>query len=329
MPNVVIIGSNSFTGSHFCKYLIKKKFTIIAISRSSFPLKEFTPIKKNKRFEFHKLDINKNLDNILKIILRKKPKYIVNFASQSMVGESWNNPKDWLYTNSVSIPLLYDKISKLSFKTKLVHVSTPEVYGDNKRIVDEKSFYNPTTPYAVSRTTADFYLNILKKNFNLDYIITRAANVYGEYQSIYRIVPKTIYCILNKKKLLLEGSGKSYRSFIHVHDVCSATYKLMIKKNYNKNDNRIYNISTNQLISIKQLVKKICNQLGYDIKKLIKIAPERRGKDKRYFLKSQKIHKIGWSPQVELENGIFQTYLWLKKINHKIKDKNLHYKHKK
>ena len=103
----------------------------------------------------------------------------------------------------------------------------------------------------------------------------------------------------------------------------------MIKKNFHKNDSRIYNISTNKLISIKQLVEKISKQLNYDIKHLIKVAPERRGKDKTYFLKSNKIRKIGWSPKISLERGIIKTYHWLKKINQSIKSKHLYYKHKK
>jgi dTDP-glucose 4,6-dehydratase len=228
-----------------------------------------------------------------------------------MVAESWQKPYDWFLTNSYSIPSLYYQISKLKFKSRLVHISTPEVYGNTIKKISEDCNFNPNTPYAISRTTADYYLNILSKNSAIDFVATRSANVFGEYQSLYRIIPKTIFCILNKQKLFLHGNGKSKRSFIHIEDVCSATYLLMISKKLNKN--RFYNISTDQLISIKDLVEKICHILGYNVNLLVKNSSERIGKDLIYHLDSSKIKKLGWRSNISLADGIVRTLNWVEK----------------
>ena len=152
----------------------------------------------------------------------------------------------------------------------------------------ENNNYNPTTPYAVSRVTADQYLKILNDVDKIDSCSIRASNVYGEYQRLYRIIPKTIYSILKKKKLNLDGGGMSERNFIHIDDVSNATYKIMTKGKKGE----IYHISSNEIISIKKLVKLICKKMNYDFDKLVNIVPERLGKDKSYSLANKK--KKAW-----------------------------------
>jgi dTDP-glucose 4,6-dehydratase len=130
MKKIIILGSNSFSGINFCKKLLEKKYYVIGISRSKFPKKEYAPFSQNKKnFKFFNLDLNKKQNIIIDIIKKNKPTFIINFISQSMVGESWVNPQDWFYTNSYSIPKFYFELSKLKFKFRLVHISTPEVYG--------------------------------------------------------------------------------------------------------------------------------------------------------------------------------------------------------
>ena len=162
IKKIIIIGSNSFSAGSLINVLLKKKFKVYGISRSRRVEKKFLRFDdNNKNYIFRKLDINKNHNKIIDLIKKIKPIYIINYASQSMVGQSWENATDWFYTNSFSILKLYDSISKLKNKTKLIHVSTPEVYGNLKSKTTENDFYNPTTPYAVSRVTADQYLKIL------------------------------------------------------------------------------------------------------------------------------------------------------------------------
>tara|TARA_Y100000996_G_C22526391_1_gene644585 strand:- start:484 stop:1464 length:981 start_codon:yes stop_codon:yes gene_type:complete len=323
----IIIGSNSFYGSHFTKLLLDKKFRLIGISRSKIKKRYQLPFDKNsKNFRFFKLDLNTDLLKIIKLVKKFKPNYIINFSSQSMVHESWKNPEDWFLTNSYSIPSFYGYLNKIENKFRLVHISTPEVYGNTKGVVLEDENFNPTTPYAISRVVADYFLKNLHKEFGFDFVATRAANIYGEFQDLYRIIPKTIYSILNKKKLFLHGGGGSVRSFIHIKDVCDATYKIMVKKN---NSGEFYHISSNKYISIKNLIKLICKIYSYNFNKLVINSKDRIGKDKFYKLNSSKVKKIRWKATISLENGIKKTGNWLIKNNKKFKKKELTYLHKK
>ncbi len=323
----IIIGSNSFYGAHFTKLLLKKKFKIIGISRSKIKKDHYLPFdKNNNNFKFKKLDLNKDIKKIINLVKKFKPKYIINFSSQSMVNESWENPQDWFLTNSYSVPSFYGYLNKLNFKFRLVHISTPEIYGNTNGIISEDEKFNPTTPYAISRVNADFFLKNLNKQFNFDFVGTRAANIYGEFQDLYRIIPKTIFSIINKKKIFLHGGGKSVRSFIHIEDVCIATYKVMIKKN---NKGEFYHISSENYISIKKLIKLICKIYNYNFKDLVIHTKDRIGKDKFYKLNSNKIKKIGWKSKISLSEGIKLTGDWLIKNNNKFNKKELHYTHKK
>lgn len=328
VSKVLVIGSNSFTGLHFVKFILSKGIKTFGISRSKLPNNKKLPFNaNNNKFKFIKLDINKDLKKIVKLIKIIKPSHIVNFASQSMVGESWSSPQDWFFTNSYSTCKFYNELTNLKNKFRLVHITTPEVYGSVTGKIAENREFNPTTPYAISRTTADYFLRALHKINKIDYISTRAANVFGDFQNLYRIVPKSIFYILRKKRIKLHGGGKSVRSFIYVDDVCEATYLLMKKKILK---NREFHITTNEYISIKNLVKKICRIMNYDFKKLVEFSGDRLGKDKFYKLDSKNIIKeIGWHSKYKTEYGIEKTISWLKNSHNLYKLRDAKYIHKK
>ena len=197
---VFVIGANSFSAGSFINLMIKKKkFKIFGVSRSNLSKNHFCYFnQKNKNFVFQKIDLNKNLKKLFYLIKKNNPNYIVNYASQSMVGQSWTNSADWFLTNSFSTIKLYEYLSQNKNKIKLVHISTPEVYGNTRGDFMESTIYNPTSPYAVSRVTADQYLKILYEKKGFNYCAVRASNVYGPCQKLYRIIPKTIYSILKK-----------------------------------------------------------------------------------------------------------------------------------
>jgi dTDP-glucose 4,6-dehydratase len=326
ITKVLIIGSNSFSAGSLINLLISKNFKVFAISRSILNPKKFTAFKTSgKNFSFKKMDINKDYKKISSYINKIKPKYILNYASQSMVGESWDNPIDWYQTNSLSMVKLYYAISKVKFNCRLIHISTPEVYGNLSKITFENNEYNPTTPYAASRVTADHFLSLLFSQKKINYSSVRSSNVYGEHQRLYRIVPKTIFFILKKKKLNLHGGGTSKRNFIHIDDVSLATLKVMIS---GKNG-ECYHISGNNMISIRNLVKKICEKMNYNFNKLVKFSNERKGKDKTYSLSSKKIRtKLKWKQKITLDKGLDRCIGWIKTNLKDFSDKDLEYTHK-
>jgi dTDP-glucose 4,6-dehydratase len=327
IKKVVVIGSNSFSAGSLIKFLLKKKYKVLGIGRSKINKNHFLAFNsKSKNFIFNRLDINKDYKIINLLLKKEKPEYIINYASQSMVGESWKNPIDWFHTNSFSLIRLYDSISKLNFKCKLVHVSTPEVYGNLKKNTKENEFYNPSTPYAASRVTADQFLRILFNQNKIEFCSIRASNVYGECQRLYRIIPKTIFSILNRSKLNLEGGGASMRNFIHIDDVSEVTYKVM-KKGI---PGEIYHISGDKMISIKDLVKKICKKMNYNFLDLVMPSSDRKGKDKSYSLSSKKLlNQFNWKPRISLDEGLNKCIKWINDNINSFDNSDKFYFHKK
>ena len=242
-----------------------------------------------------------------------------------MVAQSWDSPEDWFHTNTLSTIKLFNEIRKLKFIKKFIHVSTPEVYGSVNGFVEENFNFNPSTPYAVSRASADMGLRIFNKAHNFPGIITRAANVYGAGQQLYRIIPKTIICLLLGEKLKLHGGGLSTRSFIHMEDVCDATLKILTKGKVGES----YHISTRSIVSIRDLVYLICKKLDKSFQENIEIVDERVGKDQDYHLNSDKIRKLGWKNKIKLEDGIDSCIEWVKLNLEILKSQNLEYIHKK
>lgn len=327
---VAIIGSNSFSGSSFVNYLINKKIKVFGFSRSSEVKRLFASYKRNnnhkKYFQFTKIDLknSKDIDKIVKILKKNKIKYIVNFASQGMVAESWINPEDWYRTNVVSSSALINKIKKLKIK-KYLNFSTPEVYGDTKGLIREHDFFKPSTPYAVSRTAQDLNLKAYLYTFKFPVVFTRAANVYGPHQQLYRIIPKTIIKSLKNETLELHGGGKSVRSFIHINDVSRALFKILFNTT---NIGETYHISTKEFVSIKNLVNIIHKKLKSKTK-VINVE-ERSGKDYGYFLNSSKLTKeLNWKPEINLDNGLEDTIKWINQEFNSIKHQELNYIHKK
>jgi dTDP-glucose 4,6-dehydratase len=327
MSAVLVVGSNSFSGASFVDYLLNQGVKVIGTSRSKEPNDIMLPYKwrDHQNFIFHQLDLNKDLNQIVDLIHSEKPEYVTNFAAQSMVGESWQNPDHWFMTNVVSTIKLHDALRKLDFLKCYVHISTPEVYGSCEGFVKEDFPFNPSTPYAVSRAAADMSLRTFRAAYDFPVVTTRAANVYGPGQQLYRIIPRTILFILLGKKLELHGGGSSTRSFIHMRDVSDATWKIA---QHGKNGDT-YHISTNKVISIKDLVVRICTKLGVRFEDHVEIVGERLGKDSAYRLDSTKVRtELGWSDQIKLDAGIDECIAWVQGNLETLRNEPMSYIHK-
>lgn len=310
--------------------LLSNNHQVIGVSRSSEIEKEFLNYRQNKnikKFNFYKIDINKHTQRIRlnKIILKFKPNIIINYIAQGMVEQSWINPEDWYQTNIVSQTIFYKNIQKFKFIDKIIHVTTPEVYGSHNQKIKENTNFNPSTPYAISRAAMDLHLLSLYKNFHLPIILTRTSNIYGPGQQLYRIIPKAFMCSKKKIKLNLHGGGNSVRSFIFMDDVSEATYLLSQKGKIGET----YHISNDEFISIKKLVFEISKMQNINFNKLCKNEADRIGKDKAYKLNFDKLRKLGWKPKVNLRKGLLTTKKWIDENLNILIQKELHYKHKK
>lgn len=328
MARILVIGSNSFSGSHFVQYALEQECQVVGISRSAEPHEIFLPYKWQKEstnFQFYPLDLNSDLEDILEVIQDFQPEYVVNFAAQSMVAQSWDYPEHWFQTNVVSTVKLHNELRKCDFLKKYVHVTTPEVYGSTEGWIKEDHSYAPTTPYSVSRAACDMSLKCFEQAYNFPVVYTRAANVYGPGQQLYRIIPKTMLSIRLGSKLPLHGGGHSIRSFIHIRDVVDATWRIMTKGSVGNT----YHISTNETVSIRDLVYNICEKLSVNFDDIVEISEDRLGKDQAYLLNSDKIRMaLQWSDKIDLDAGIADTQEWLDDNLEILKDQPNVYIHK-
>lgn len=326
---ITVIGSNSFSGASFVKHCLEQNYVVQGISRSKEFPSVFLPYKwkvSNANFHFVEGDLNLNLSQISKSIQSFEPSIIVNFAAQGMVAESWQNPLHWFETNVLGHIGLHQIIKDFTFIKKYVHISTPEVYGTCSGVISEDAPYNPSTPYAVSKAACDMSLKTFFNNYKFPVVWTRAANVYGPGQALYRIIPKTILSILLGKKLPLHGGGHSSRSFIHMQDVSNATLKIAIEAD----PGNIFHISTYNFITIRSLVEKICNKLDVSFQDVAEITEDRPGKDSAYTLGSDKLRKqLNWKEEIDLDQGLDETISWVKENLAELRTLPDYYIHKK
>jgi dTDP-glucose 4,6-dehydratase len=307
----LVIGSNSFSGAHFCRYLLMRDHGVMGVSRSPEPNSVFLPYRwllNQAGFRFEQIDLNHQLPELIALIQDFQPEYVVNFAAQGMVAQSWKVPEHWYQTNVVAQVKLHDQLRQLPALKKYVHITTPEVYGSTEGWIKEHFYFAPSTPYAVSRAACDLHLLSFFKAYQFPVVFTRAANVYGPGQQLYRIMPRTMLFARLGKTLPLHGGGQSIRSFIHIEDVADATYRVALQGT----PGNAYHISGDQTVSIRGLVEQIADLTGVAFEDLAAVAEERLGKDQAYLLDSQKIRReLGWQDNVSLADGLTATLAWI------------------
>jgi len=310
----LVIGSNSFSGASFVDHLLSRGLDVIGTSRSAevaAPFRIYGWQRRPGSFRFEQIDLNRDLDDLQALMDSERPTHIVNFAAQSMVGESWRNPDHWMMTNVVSTVRLHERLRHLDFLERYVHVTTPEVYGSTSGWVTEDHRFNPSTPYAVSRAAGDMSLKTYFDAYGFPVLFTRAANVFGPGQQLYRIVPRTIFFALTGQRLQLHGGGHSERSFIHAQDVAEATEMIAERGTLGAT----YHISTTRSISIRALVRMILDRLGKPFDDCVEVSGERLGKDQAYMLDTTKLRgELGWSETIDLETGVEQTIDWVQRF---------------
>ena len=204
-------------------------------------------------------------------------------------------------------------------------VDTTFVLNQCSGFVDESHSFNPSTPYAVSRAAADMSLKTFFDVHQFPVVTTRAANVYGEGQQLYRIIPKTILSILMGSKLPLHGGGHSERSFIHMDDVSKATK--LIGDNGLKGS--CYHISTKDTVSIRNLIMQICQMMSVSFEDVCEVTEDRPGKDAAYLLNSQRLRaEFDWQEKIDLTNGLDRVIEWAKNNFETLRQQPLEYIHK-
>lgn len=325
---VLVIGSNSFSGSDFIDLLLEEGvYSVTGISRSPEKSALFLPYKRHKNcdFKFYQMDLNTNLREIRELTDSLEPEYIVNFAAQSEVAPSWKNPGHWFQTNAVAITGLADFLKDRSYLKAYVHISSPEVYGTCKGIVKEDHPLNPTTPYAASKAAGDLSLFAFAKNFKFPLVLIRSTNVYGAYQQLFKIVPRSVIYIKSGRTIELHGGGRAVKSYIHIRDISRGELAAMLKGRIGE----IYHFSPDQGIAVREVVKMICDKMNIDFDKATKTVEERLGQDSAYVIDSSKSRReFGWRARIDMKEGVSEVIDWISDNWEEINNQPMEYVHK-
>ncbi|MBB14293.1 dTDP-glucose 4,6-dehydratase [Candidatus Poribacteria bacterium] len=329
MKTVFVIGSNSFSGSDFIDLLLETdRYNVVGLSRSPEKTGLFLPYKKrldSSNFEFHQIDLNHDMLKLFSLLVDREPAYIVNFAAQSEVAPSWENPDQWFQTNTVSIAKLSNFLKDQKWLEKYVHISSPEVYGTCDGNITEVAPINPTTPYAASKAAGDLMLLTLVKSFSFPLVIIRSTNVYGSCQQLFKIIPRSIIYLKSGRKIELHGAGEAIKSYIHIRDVSLGQLVAMERGKIGE----IYHFSPDQGIRVRDLVKKICQVIGKDFRSNTIDVGERLGQDKAYVIDSTKArNQFLWLPEITLTDGLQQVRNWVEEEWDLICSEPLEYVHR-
>lgn len=326
---VVVIGSNSFSGSDFIDLLLEEgRFRVTGISRSPEKSPLFLSYKRHKNpgFEFYPLDLNKDMSRILSLLDSFQPDYVVNFAAQSEVAPSWENPGQWFRTNALAVTELAHALKDRKYLRRYLHISTPEVYGTCKNPVNEQAPLNPSTPYAASKAAGDLSIFTFFKHFRFPMVIVRSTNVYGPRQQLYKIIPRTIIYLKTGRKIELHGGGNAVKSYIHIRDVSRGELKIMEEGKQGS----IYHLSPEpeSVISIRNLVSVICEQMDCSFEKSTRFVEERLGQDEAYVIDSTRARtELGWRTDISLNNGIKNVIEWVNENWETLQHEPLEYIH--
>ena len=225
MKKIIVTGGSGFIGSNLVKFLLKKNYFVINIDKLTYSANSYnlSDIRKNKNYKFFKLDINDS-EKLFKILNKFNPSAIFNLAAETHVDRSIENPKNFIKSNITGVYSLLEVIKKYlknkTKKTKLIHVSTDEVYGDIdfKKRCDENFSYNPSSPYSASKASADMLVASWGRTFNIPYLITNCSNNFGPRQYIEKLIPKIIFNGLNNIDIPVYGNGLNVRDWIFVDD---------------------------------------------------------------------------------------------------------------
>ncbi len=316
MKKIIVTGGLGFIGSNLIKLLIERNYFVINVDKISYA-SNFYNIKNfsyKKNYKFFKLDIN-NRSGFKDILNKYKPVAIYNLAAETHVDRSIDSPAEFIKSNIVGVFNLLEtfrEFTKKNKKTKLIHISTDEVYGDVlKGRSKETDTYKPSSPYAASKASSDHLVYSYVRTYKLNAIITNCSNNYGPNQHPEKLIPKLIYNIINNKPLPLYGKGKNSREWIFVDDHCEALLKVFRNGSKGEFYNIGSNININNLDIAKLLIKIAKKKIKVGKKVKIKFIKDRPGHDIRYALDSKKIKKkLKWKSITSLKRGLNNTFDW-------------------
>lgn len=310
---IIVTGGAGFIGGNFVHYMLNKynDYKIICLDALTYAgnMETLEPVKDNPNFKFYKADIA-DREAVYEIFEKEKPDIIVNFAAESHVDRSIDNPGIFLQTNVIGTGVLMDACRKYGI-TRYHQVSTDEVYGDlpldrPDLFFTETTPLHTSSPYSASKASADLLVQAYHRTFKLPVTISRCSNNYGPYHFPEKLIPLMIANALADKELPVYGKGENVRDWLYVEDHCSAIDLIIHKGRVGE----VYNIGGHNEKTNLEVVKIILKELSKS-EDLIRYVTDRPGHDMRYAIDPTKIHnELGWLPATKFEDGIKKTIKW-------------------
>lgn len=310
---ILVTGGAGFIGGNFIKYMMKKfpEYDIVCLDLLTYAgnLETLADVASSPRFKFVRADIADS-HAVNDLFTAEKPDIVVNFAAESHVDRSLENPGLFLRTNIIGTQVLMDAALKNNVK-RFHQVSTDEVYGDlpidrPDLLFSENSPIHTSSPYSASKASADLLCMAYCRTFKLPMTISRCSNNYGPYHFPEKLIPLVISRAVENKSVPVYGKGENIRDWLYVEDHCSAIDAII----HRGKAGEIYNIGGNSERANIDVVKTILKALGKP-ESLITYVTDRPGHDLRYAIDASKLkHELGWTPSLTFDEGIKKTVDW-------------------
>ena len=313
--NIAVTGGAGFIGANFVYYMLEKRpeDKIICYDKLTYAgnPETLSQAQKNPQFKFVRGDIA-DREAVYKFFEEEQPDVIVNFAAESHVDRSIENPEIFLQTNVIGTSVLLDACRKYGIQ-RYHQVSTDEVYGDlpldrPDLFFTETTPLHTSSPYSASKASADLLVQAYHRTYKLPVTISRCSNNYGPYHFPEKLIPLMIINAMHDKKLPVYGDGLNVRDWLFVGDHCAAIELILHKGKVGE----VYNIGGHNERANIDVVKTILHELGKG-EELIEHVTDRKGHDRRYAIDPTKIREeLGWEPTTHFEDGIRRTVKWYK-----------------
>ncbi len=310
---IIVTGGAGFIGSNFIFYMLEKypDYCIICLDKLTYAdnLSTLKNVMDNPGFRFVRADTC-DRETVFRLFEEEHPDIVVNFAAESHVDRSIENPGVFLQTNIIGTQVLMDACRKYGI-ARYHQVSTDEVYGDlpldrPDLFFTEETPIRTSSPYSISKAGADLLVLAYHRTFGLPVTISRCSNNYGPYQFPEKLIPLMIANAVNDKPLPVYGTGENIRDWLYVTDLCKAIDLIIHKGRVGE----VYNIGGHNEMANIDIVRIICRELNKP-ETLITYVADRKGHDMRYAIDPTKIHtELGWLPETKFADGIRKTIVW-------------------
>lgn len=305
MMRVLVAGGAGFIGSNFVRYAVRRGWSVLVYDKLTYAGR-----LENLGDVLHEIELVKGdvVDeaSLKSTVLRFEPDVFVNFAAETHVDRSINDPAPFVRTNVLGVYSILEVLRQRR-GCLLVHVSTDEVYGDlEEGFAREDSPLRPSSPYSASKACGDLLVEAYGRTYGLRYRIVRPCNNYGPFQHPEKLVPKTIIRLLHGKPAVVYGDGGQVRDWLFVED-CVRAIATVIEEG---RDGEVYNVCGGFFATVREVVSMIAGILNRDPASSVIHVRDRPGGDRRYAMVCDKVRTLGWEPEVPLEEGLRRTVEW-------------------